>query len=140
MWNIFMWLPKKWPEMVVKWATHTVVAFICTQSIFWWKFRRKIQSKNHKAIKVSPVSNRVKIASQVQDKVIQSTKLIWKSKSSTEIALPCPFEIITLWYLWSIELFYFRPIFYSIQSIRKKYLKMAYNWLKMIESKLSKIS
>ena len=33
LWNMFMWLPKKWPEMVVKWATHTVVAFICTQSI-----------------------------------------------------------------------------------------------------------
>ena len=34
LWNMFMWLPKKWPEMVVKWATHTVVAFICTQSIY----------------------------------------------------------------------------------------------------------
>ena len=33
LWNMFMWLPKKWPEMVVKWATHTVVAFICSQSI-----------------------------------------------------------------------------------------------------------
>ena len=25
-------LPKKWPEMAVKWPTHTVVTFICTQT------------------------------------------------------------------------------------------------------------
>ena len=37
---------KKWPEMVVKWATHTVVAFICTQSIVANWARSKLTRQN----------------------------------------------------------------------------------------------
>ena len=115
MWNIFMWLPKKWPEMVVKWATHTVVAFICTQSI-------------HTLYTIDfPTMSRMKFDSYVLwplAKWVQNWIVDKSTAMNFMVHLP---KILMLWNRLQLETMHSQKL--QAMNIFGSYTDLTYSWL-----------